>query len=744
MLKIKDFLITSLESQNICKNFIPTDQKSLEETAGVSKVTSEDKFGRIFAILKCPDNPENEKLATFLDSAIQKYYQYNQSTTKKITTETIFENFLYDLNNKFQRFLKDEEISINIKKINLLIGLLHKETNYHLYFSQIGYLTSLLIYKNKNGESNIAQIRESTEVGENKNNSKIFSNIISGKIKDGSTLIFCSNNVLDYIPLDKLRLIAENQEAKETTEEIKKLLLAIDSDRTFCGQIMKVKQDNEIIKPKENKINLFGFAKKTNEEVKPESIKIKDGQVSTIPPISKTLTSDENNNAPKNHIPPIKDTDITIKTVVFQHAGEKQFHPPKKYTILLPYYIIKSIIVNIYKILKYLITGKIFRDTYRQTTRVPGYFRTLPILRKIFLTISIILIIFFIQSVSYLKQQKIKEDNLKYYQELITQIEENKNELEASLIYNSRDKAAAILLTIEDLINKLPQDSIDQKNKLIEIKEQIKELSFKTKLITELKEPKELTDYSKLTESPTTAISLDKKIIYSVTFDNTFYQLNLTDTSVNKVDNNKLTLPEPKLLIDSNLSLIVLHQNNVFSKINKEKKQQNPIQIKFPETNTSIDYASLYGDKLYTLDKTNNQIYKHLTSGEDFSIGKPWLEEDANLSKVISMAIDGNVFVLENNGNISSFFKGKKGDFKFENKNMILTSGSKIWTNSASDNLYVIDNLGKKIAIIDKTGKLKAQYYSEKFTNIKDFAIDEIGKKIYVLADNKIFEIEIQ
>ena len=45
--------------------------------------------------------------------------------------------------------------------------------------------------------------------------------------------------------------------------------------------------------------------------------------------------------------------------------------------------------------------------------------------------------------------------------------------------------------------------------------------------------------------------------------------------------------------------------------------------------------------------------------------------------------------------------------------------------------------------MIKKDGELIIQYYSDKFNNLNDFVIDEKEKKIYVLADNKMFVVEI-
>jgi hypothetical protein len=720
MIKIKDLLITYPQTRSLCRTFVPTLQTKTEETAGVYlKVTEEEnEKGKIFAILHCKENPENEKLIFFLENKIKLYYDYEPPKKEKISRENIFEEFLYDLNNDFQKFLKEKRISIDLNKIDLLIGLIHfnkKEGSHYLFFSQIGSLESLLIYKNKKGESNIAQIKESTEVDGNKKTFKIFSNIISGRIKNHSTLLFCTSNVLDFIPLDKIRLIATENDADGINQEIKKILLEASDDQTFCALTTKIKKKE---KKKEKKQFNLSFIKKPKKKIPEKYEKIS-----------------ENTN-----ISPVTNNKEKEETTIFEHAGEKKFSPPKKYSLLSPYYTLKYLLKKTYSFFKYILTGRIFIDILKKLKNIPSYYKKLPILRKSLLIASIILIAFFVQSIGHLKQERIKEDKFKYYQELLGQIEGKKNELEASLIYNSQEKAAETLLSIEDLISKLPQDSEEQKQKLLEIKNQIKKLSFKTKLIKEIENVKELVDYSKLTNSPVNSSMLIDNIIYGITEDNNLLEMKLSDLSVEKKDQGQLNLPKATALILSRDNFIVVHENNKFSRINDGKIK--PIDIKFPENNTNINYSNIYGDNLYTLSQETNKIYKHLPSGEDFAIGKPWLTEESNLNKAVSMSIDGSIYVLKSDGNILNFFKGKQQGFNFENTNTLLTGGNRILTNANSDYVYVLDSLGKKIAVINKSGKLITQYYSENFINSKDLMIDENNKKIYILANNKIFEIE--
>ncbi len=326
MVKIKDLLITYPQTRSLCRTFIPAEQVKTEETAGVYlKVTeAESEKGKIFALLHCEETPEHEKLIEFLEVKIKIYYDYDPPQNEKIPRENIFEEFLYDLNNDFQKFLKERKISIDLNKIDLLIGLIHfdkKEDAYFLHFSQIGHLESLLIYKNKKNESNIAQIKESTEVNSHKQTFKIFSNIISGRIKDKSSLIFCTSNILDFIPLDKIRLIATENDIDGINQEIKKLLLEASDDQTFCALTTRVKKDKVNSK---GRWGALGHIKEKKKEKAKKQLNLSFIKKPKKKPEEKVDKISENAN-----IAPIID-DRQEKTTIFEHAGEKRFSPPKK------------------------------------------------------------------------------------------------------------------------------------------------------------------------------------------------------------------------------------------------------------------------------------------------------------------------------------------------------------------------------------------------------------------------------
>lgn len=678
MADIKKLLLSHPESKNICKIFIP-DKPS----------TNKKDLGDIFVLLDCGEDEDNKLFIKFLKNTAEQYYTSNSAKLIKSNNGqkdigSIFENFLFSLNRDFQKFKKENKITIDTSKLSLLIGILYddkKNEKSYIYFSQTGKLESLLVYQTQDSVQNIAQIKESEHDTKKPKTTKIFSNVISGEVKNDNSIIFCTSNIPDYIPLDKIKNIGTSNTATKISDAIKKILIEIDEKESFCAIIIKIKNGKTDKSTKA--INLTD--KVTDNKTKEENNIVKE----------KTETANE------------KD-----KKRDYSSINKKRIE---------------------YK--------KIFKKIFF-FIKPPKTFNRLPILSRVILICGIILTILFVQSIGYIKYKNIKEEKIKQYQDLLLEIEGKKDELEASLIYNSKDKASSILISLEGLIKKLPQESLDQKEKLMEIKEQIKELTFKAKSIKELKEAKELSDYLKIVESEIKSILLKDDIIYSITKDNRFFELKTADLSVVKTEHQTLNLDEPLSLLDGDNSILILHKDGSLSKLALDAKKINPIKIDFPKNNTTVSIASIYGDNLYTIDTENNQIYKHSPSGDDFSIGKPWLKDDISLKKIKSITIDGAIYTINSDGVINKFFKGEKQDFGFKNENELLSGPEKIWTNTELSNLYVMDTVGKKIAVINKDGEMITQYYSESFTDLKDFIVMNNGKKIYVLSGSKIFEID--
>ena len=106
------------------------------------------------------------------------------------------------------------------------------------------------------------------------------------------------------------------------------------------------------------------------------------------------------------------------------------------------------------------------------------------------------------------------------------------------------------------------------------------------------------------------------------------------------------------------------------------------------------------------------------------------------------MDIDGFVYVLKNNGELLEFAKGKKEDFSLEAIEPALTHATKVIVSQKEKYIYILDAAEKRLIIFDKSGKFINQYTSDKFNDLKDFAINETSKKIYLLNNTSVYSID--
>jgi hypothetical protein len=152
-------------------------------------------------------------------------------------------------------------------------------------------------------------------------------------------------------------------------------------------------------------------------------------------------------------------------------------------------------------------------------------------------------------------------------------------------------------------------------------------------------------------------------------------------------------------------------------------------KLNFPANGKIID-AKTYLTYMYLLDTNNNQIYRLPRAEGGFGEKKLWLKENIVVTNSIGMAINENVFLL-NESAITKLFNGKKQLFSIENT-ATEVSPAKIYTEQNSTNLYVLDKVNARILKLDNDGKIIAQYYNAEIANSNDLAINEESGLIYL------------
>ncbi|MBN1258616.1 hypothetical protein JXA05_02575 [Candidatus Peregrinibacteria bacterium] len=180
---------------------------------------------------------------------------------------------------------------------------------------------------------------------------------------------------------------------------------------------------------------------------------------------------------------------------------------------------------------------------------------------------------------------------------------------------------------------------------------------------------------------------------------------------------------------------IIEYDNGQFRSANTEDANWQP----------AVDMAA-YGKYLYLLSPAKNQIFKYTRLRASYSAAAGY-NEDADLAEAISMAIDGDIYVLKKGGEIVKIYKSKKQPFTVEDMAADISEATKIFTSIETKGLYILDPVNKKVIIVDKdvngVPRYRKQVVFENLEDVQSLHVDKAEDKLYLLTKKAIYQIDI-
>lgn len=180
-------------------------------------------------------------------------------------------------------------------------------------------------------------------------------------------------------------------------------------------------------------------------------------------------------------------------------------------------------------------------------------------------------------------------------------------------------------------------------------------------------------------------------------------------------------------------------------KTSQLEEKKNSQEIAYP----SADSIATYLTALYFLNSGDGKMVKYSPSGAGFDKGRDVFKTGAvNLKDVNSFAIDGSIYLLHQSGGIDKTLKGEiDKNFSLKNipePNQSLIDPSQVLTSADLTYLYVLENKNHRVLEFNKNGDYLRQFvFKENLGEIKNISINEKARKLYLLANNKIFEIDL-
>ena len=670
--------------------------------------------GRLFVVLELAKNKIDQR--PYVDAIINKSAAYFESSGQE-NSEILLEELLQELNQLLPELAAEIKIKNWLSTLDLSLGIIFDDD---VFLASIGNINGLLIQSN--------QLIPILEKNTSLNPTKIFSDIVSGRLDEGDALIISTDSLFDYISKEKIRQLIKKYSPSAAAIKINELLEGVPEFVTFNSLIIK-KSDlrEQEISPQE--------IEAAKEEKESHSLEKNAGEIIV-----------------KKEAKPRTRLSFDLKATKNIGGLKKIFHFFSLLFLCAKYS--KDIFVYIFKQIKKLFLF-IFSSPYRQkkekealedicdlTKKKYNWWQKLNPAKKISLFLLFIFILAFIQSLVFLTQDKDQKNKADQYQTALATIEMKYEEVEAKLIYQDDQGAEKILLEIEEIITGLRAVSPQQQKEIDSLKENLFYKLNKVRRIHVVLSPVSLFDLSDLENT----LALEQKDgLFYLLADNSIYLLSEGEKElIYSLPSDQIALsmtdwPDSNQIILEVSSLSGEKSYQIFNLDNKTISDSLKVA---PENQSAKDLA-IYNDSLYILDPLASQIFRYGTSGQAFGAGQKWLTQEHDLSQASSLAIDGSIYVLENNGQIKNFLRGQINEFNYHDPNPIIESNGLIKTFRESDYLYITDPKNQRIIIMDKEGNIKDQYSSQSFDKLTDLTIDPEEKAVYLLNDQQIYILAI-
>jgi len=348
-----------------------------------------------------------------------------------------------------------------------------------------------------------------------------------------------------------------------------------------------------------------------------------------------------------------------------------------------------------------------------------------------------ILVLALVLLIGFFIFQREEKQQLKNQIAVLNEVQEKINQAENFLIFKEEEKANILFKESWQRILPLTTKEGPLKKEATSLKESIEKHLTNLNKLEKITDPKLIFEFNPEEFIPQKMVISRQDLYFFSPYSKNLFKINESRKGSLIQTNQKFNLAaslDDAILFFSKPDKIATFKNGQFGE---------SLSLKQPYLDFSFSDFSSFRINLYFLDSEKGEIIKYtapLEEGKDSP--QLWLSsgtKKATDSK--SMAVDGSIWILKENNIISLYYAGQyQKDLTLD----FFPYPKKLYKIVALPNLsyfYILEPIQNRIIILDKTGKIIKQFQSEKFDNLKDFAVSDNGKAIYLLNGLKVYQI---
>ena len=192
-------------------------------------------------------------------------------------------------------------------------------------------------------------------------------------------------------------------------------------------------------------------------------------------------------------------------------------------------------------------------------------------------------------------------------------------------------------------------------------------------------------------------------------------------------------------------SLLVLDRNNNVFRYNR---LDGATHLVLREQNSlgSVGQLAIYNGRLYLADERSNQIFRYSPAGLAYDDPPAaWFDEQirGDLAGLIAMGIDGDIWLLSEDGTLLRFREGQQLPFSLER---IPGLGGLLVDFAMAEQsdglLYLADTTEERILVYDKEGRYLQQYVDAEdmaLVGLRGLFLDEVTDILYILTKSGLY-----
>lgn len=735
---------------------------------------TESRFGQIFGIFETEtDSRTADALIAHIEDAMVRAVNEAVEKDATKTREEIFEAAVYRANHAVSRLLDDRGLPLDPRKIKSVIVA---QKGFDVIMGIWGSPSALLFHPStKNGVIRIFNLLEDKRPDHEKpvhqrSNRRGYTNVITGGIGKRDRLLVSTENPREFMSDEQMIATVTPHDPQDAAESLKEALSSLTPRLSFASLVIDAIDEQaveydappEVLNGTQGSIDaLLKTTNKTHDILSPSLIT---GVWRRMSGGFNTILNDIHGKRTKKDAPSGsgKNASDAADASVYENTGggadsdvPPPHTPPSALSAAAPDEHDRRSIIDV--LLRGVSLVATFKDekgrkktwsAVRRKTRkwfeshIEKYNR-LTKKRKVILLATLAVMFFLNQSVAFADWQKQSDERVATYEKTVLSIDQKIDSAEASIIYHDQERATALLDEAGLLIDDLPQKNEAQEEQVTRLAARIDDKRDDLRRAVPLESPEVIATIVANGGEPTLQrITARNDMLWSLSEEGDVYKTVLTEGLTEKAG----AAPEgtPSFLLTGTTSVFAGTDDGDITAIAFSSDNISDLSIDFGDTDPSLEDTDVYGPRLYVLDAAHNRILKHSPIKGGFDEPSLYLKDGTDVSNAVSMSIDGAVYVLSDDGNVTKLLKGMREDYGVQTTEPPVTSAVKLRTMEDSEMLYVLDTApGRIITFSKKSGSLVAQYTSETLNGATDFVVDEESGSFFVTARNTVLKFAI-